>query len=416
MSHYFTLDRESFQKLLANAYAVQQSQVDSQSLSAVVEVQRLIAGGNLDVDGALHLIVDRTQNVANATGVAIGLLQTDQLLYRAGSGSAATYIGRSVTATLVVPTDSKGACEILRVENAEIDARIEGAICRQFGAKSLLILPIYHDHAVAGVVEIFFSEAHAFQDSEVRTYRLMAGLAGEAISCAALQTQDKTVAAELPASPHALKARQPAIDPPRGAGMPIAWDSMFAQPPVPTLVVMRWARRVLKYGGRRNIRLAAVAAILVLTCWIAYSHRRPASAIGSSAKSTITGQQAPLPTTQALPAAGSDNLQTMPDRRAGARAATTGFRRVRVGENEVDYIKDDVTVRYFKPKPAPHTSRMGNRVGNNEVAYIGDDVTVRYFMRKPAVASPAAPIGGAAQPASHSPSTPANSIPPKTTR
>ena len=66
--------------------------MDSQSLSAIVEVQRLIAKGELDVDGAMHLIVDCARNVANATGVAIGLLKGDQLVYRAGSGSAATYI------------------------------------------------------------------------------------------------------------------------------------------------------------------------------------------------------------------------------------------------------------------------------------------------------------------------------------
>src|SRR3982074_2252410 len=257
MSDSSSLDRESFQKFLANAYSVQQSQVDSQSLSAIVEIQRLIAKGDLDVDGTLHLIVDRTQDVANASGVAIGLLKGDQLVYRAGSGSAATYTGRSSTARLVVPADSKANCEILRVENAETDARIEAAVCRQFGAKSLLILLICHDEAVAGVLEIFFSEAHVFQDREVRTYRLMAGLVGEAMSQAARLEEDKTVAVAVPAPAPALEARQPAVNP-RGVGIPPDWDSLFAEPRVPTLVVMGWARHVLQYSGRRNVRLAAV--------------------------------------------------------------------------------------------------------------------------------------------------------------
>jgi TonB family protein len=70
MSNYSTVDRESFQKLLASAFVVQQSQMDCQSLP--VELERLITRGELDVDGAMHLTVDRTPNVANATGVAIG--------------------------------------------------------------------------------------------------------------------------------------------------------------------------------------------------------------------------------------------------------------------------------------------------------------------------------------------------------
>ena len=92
MSTHSSLDRESFQQLLASAFAVQESQMDSQSLSLIVEAQQLITRGDLDVDGAMHRIVDSARNVANATGVAIGLLKGDRLVYRAGSGSAATYI------------------------------------------------------------------------------------------------------------------------------------------------------------------------------------------------------------------------------------------------------------------------------------------------------------------------------------
>jgi hypothetical protein len=51
-----------------------------------------------------------------------------------------------------------------------------------------------------------------------------------------------------------------------------------------------------------------------------------------------------------------------------------------VSDDEIDYIKDDVTVRYFTPQ----TPVRKVRAGNSEVAYIGDDVTVRYFKRKPA--------------------------------
>jgi hypothetical protein len=66
MSTHSSLDRESFQQLLASAFAVQESQMDSQSLSAIVEVQQLITRGDLDVDGAMHLIVDSARNVEDA--------------------------------------------------------------------------------------------------------------------------------------------------------------------------------------------------------------------------------------------------------------------------------------------------------------------------------------------------------------
>src|SRR5262249_27696234 len=117
-----------------------------------------------------------------ATGVAIAQLQGDQLVYRAGSGSAAANVGRRVTAILSVSRHTQSKAEILRVENAQRDGRIEAAICRQFGAESLLILPVYDNRKLVGVLEVIFSDAHAFHEQEVRTYRLMATLLGEAIS------------------------------------------------------------------------------------------------------------------------------------------------------------------------------------------------------------------------------------------
>jgi len=79
MSNHSTVDREYFQKVLTSAFAVQQSQLDSQSLSALVEAGRLVPNGELDVDGAMPLIVDRTQKVTTAAGVAIDPLSGVQL-------------------------------------------------------------------------------------------------------------------------------------------------------------------------------------------------------------------------------------------------------------------------------------------------------------------------------------------------
>jgi GAF domain len=200
-----SLDRQTLQRLLASAFAVQESQIASQSLSDIMDVQRSIARGKLDLDGAMRHIVESARNVANATGVAIGLLEGDQLTYRAGSGTSAAYIGEHVRASLTVSANTKTSREILRVENAQTDTRIEADICRQFGANALLILPIYQNRALAGVLDILFSEAHAFQDCEVRTYRLMAEQIEAAMLQAAQLDQTKNLSAELPATTDAFE-------------------------------------------------------------------------------------------------------------------------------------------------------------------------------------------------------------------
>ena len=182
MSSNPSFDRESFQELLANAFAVQESDIDRESLSAIVEVQRLIAKGELDADGTMHLIVDCARDVAHAGGIAVAVLEGNQLVYRAGSGVASSYVGRHAIASLVVSADTHASREILRVENAETDTRIEAAICRQFGGMALVMFLIYRDRVAVGLLQVIFTEPHAFQDREVRTYRLMAGLIEDAMS------------------------------------------------------------------------------------------------------------------------------------------------------------------------------------------------------------------------------------------
>jgi hypothetical protein len=424
---YSSLDRNALQKLLANAFAVQQSQMDKQWLSAIVEVQGLIGRSELDVDGTMQLIVDRAQTVANATGVAIALFKGHQLVYRAGSGSAADYVGRHVMATLSVPADTTGGREILRVEDVETDTRIQAEICRQFGAKSLLILLIYHEQSVAGVLEVFFSEAHAFQDCEVRAYRLMAGLIGEAMSQSTHLEREKTGTAPRPAIPNPAvpnlavsnlalpnivqqsppqrtvvlnltgstpDADRRAIQQPCQATAADGKLSILRQTAVLATALLQQAKRG-SWGGRRwNLAAAAVAALLVLTSWFVYN-RRPASSFRPSAVQApiVVGPQAPVLRVKQVSAHSTPTVQPAPVVVKPAGTGRASLRRVRVGENEVDYIGDDVTIRYFTPEPKPTTRRV--RVGASEVAHIGDDVTVRYFKPKAAAVPPTQSIGAA---------------------
>jgi hypothetical protein len=404
MSRHSTLDRETFQQFLASVFAVQESRMDNQSLSAIMKVQRLVTRGTLDVDGAMHLIVESARNVANATGVAIGLLEGDFLIYRAGSGSAAPYIGRHITASLTASADAKASREILRVENTQTDTRIEAAICRQFGAKSLLILPISQDRAVAGVLAVLFGEAHAFQDYEVRTYRLMAEQIEAAMSQAARRDRGENLTTEQPTTRRVTEqiatqgekvlnegggllgpANNHSIYQRCGTALAVARDlPALRQPALLATRIIQRARAVTWHKRRRNLTLAAVATVLGLACWIAHSRRGPASPLGSSAlqRSTAIEPQAPSQRPKAMPTKDTSGLQRarvlvkkedMP--------ARTMLRRVRVGKNEVDYIGDDVTVRYFTYRPAPQR----RRVAESRIAYIGDDVTVRYFTPKLAV-------------------------------
>jgi hypothetical protein len=398
MSTNSSLDRESFQQLLASAFAVQESQMDSQFLATIMEVQLMVTRGELGVDGSMNLVVDSARDVAKADGVAVCLLEADQLIYRAGSGCSATCVGSRVTASLTVPANTKTGGEILRVENAQTDTRIQAAVCRQFGAKSLLMLPIYHERVLAGVLEVLFSEAHVFQDREVHSYRLMAALI-EAAMFHAAELEQKNRTAELPStqeSPYLWhgflsndesmpdKSRHAIYQHCGAALSAIRKSQLLKRPSMVGARMVQGAKESVSHNPPWNVLLAAFATVLGVALWIAYG-RGPASPLRSSGPPESTAIEPPdrfAPAkAMSIRAASEDSAASLPLQKTGLTRSMV--RRVRTGENEVDYIGDDVTIRHFSHKPNPRR----RVVGASRVANVGEDVTVRYFTTKPAVKS-----------------------------
>ena len=386
-----SLNRESFQTLLANAFLVQESGIDARSLSAFVKIQRLIGTGDCGVAEAMNLVADHARAVADATGVAIALLEADQLVCRAGSGSASAEIGRHVTAILSISARNVRT-EILRVENAETDSRIEAEICRQFGATSLLMLPIYREGVVAGVLEVIFSAQHTFKDREVRAYRLLAGLVEDAMVRAARATKS---AEELPKSVpqaveeiasqlekfHSSETLTPVVSPEpwvraacaaAGGGSPPTSGASKAAVLDATPEKSVFLSEVWRKGTA-----AAAAAALVIIGWATYLHHAASTDAG-----TVTVTESANPSGPPALSTDSKPLATLPSKTSPARMISLkglpGFKRKRIAPNEVDYFAEDVTMRVFSPRRENPTAERWIR----QVKY-GNDVTVRYFASEP---------------------------------
>jgi hypothetical protein len=135
------------------------------------------------------------------------------------------------------------------------------------------------------------------------------------------------------------------------------------------------AKRVSWHKWPWNLELAAVATVLLLTCWVVYGDGHPASFLGSLGlqRSNALEAQVIVPT-KAVVTKGRSKPLTLPVSVEEADAANF-LEQVGDGENEVVHIGDDVTVRYFT-KPARTDSGSGREVSSRS---IGEDVTVRYF-------------------------------------
>jgi putative methionine-R-sulfoxide reductase with GAF domain len=440
MSTRDRVDRESFQSLLANAFSVQQSGMTPQSLTSIIEIQRTISNDDIAIDSALRLIADRAQSVAKASGIGIALLEANQLVHRAGIGSASQLVGSQLAAVFSATVSGHPRREILRVENASTDSRIEADICRQFDAQALLMVPIYREGSVIGVLEILFSQPHRFIEAEVRSYQLMATLAGDATLLPAQVVQQKGVsystvsralwrmssrvqqlrvasqpapqASQKPASGSVEKGATPSIrqwrtvrhisqlakaatESLQTVSLPrLRWPDFslttfsWQSSPFRGLQVRirnlgwraRTARIQLRSDAVRNVtwNVAAVSLLLVLAVGASIlHHKNSVSRAGDASSQTATPVLAP-----AVPAV-SDSTALVPVSKPqpqrslhDVNAPNAGFTRVRVGKDEIDYVADDVTVRHFHSVSPTAESHHGPKQVN-----IGRDVTVRYFTR-----------------------------------
>lgn len=384
------LDRQAFEAFLANAFAVQKSGLDAQSLSAIVEVQRFIATAEPNTDRVLDLIADCSLRISNASGIAIARLESNQLIYSAARGSALNEIGRRLPAVFSLCAQGDGKTEILRVENAQTDSRIQAEICRQFGAASLLILPICHHHVIKGIIQVHFSEAHSFRDGEVRAYRLLAGLAADAISGTVERTQTEahvTLAGTTDAIQRYISNTNAVSAPEMSSSQPIQ------APAHPSLILelrklaglltpraKQYAQATTEFLASHGWEWQTVsaAAVLAIALGIAHFHDPTPTTLGLITAPSTAEKVADTPV--------SVNSHKGFDR--GPRdemAPNAAFRRVRISPNEVDYIANDVTIRYFM-------NSQTRPQKNIKLVNIGDDVTVRYFSSDSTTASQANPL------------------------
>jgi GAF domain len=366
MSSSSNLDRGPFEEIPDSASNPRQSFMRAHSFPAAAN-QLSLGNAGPKLERALHAIASDARQVANADGVAIAVAKGDELVYSAGSGTAASFVGRRVMATFIVSSRGDLNREILRVENAETDHRIEGAICRQLGFKSLLILPIPKSAGLAGVIEISFNEPHSFRDDELAAYQTVAGLAGEAIN------QDAQ--AELRKAPHAQGAP---LCPSCGAVLKEGGTqspSTLRIPPSVTIATHSRKHNPLHIRLWKVADAVAVAIVLVISSWIAYTYISPS---GPSAQKNLNATVETRPVNTSVSLLDLDDASTVPNRTQPEPRAQTAWRRVRVGDDEVDYVSDDVTIRHFIPRRSKQ-----ERAGRYRVDYVSEDVTVRHFTPSP---------------------------------
>lgn len=227
------LDENEFQQLLAAAYALQghndrllakepaktQKADPAQVLAEIVEVQNRIQTGDIDFAQAVALIAQRIQRITRAGGVAIAVLEGDNLIYRAGTGIAASEIGTRCPLEASLSVECIRSGQWLEASDVDQDPRFPPELCHKKAVRAVACIPIYHEQKIRAVLELRSSEPRGFAEHELRTCQLMAGLVAEAMAKATEAEWKKALAAERATMLGALEKLKPEL------------EKLVAQPP-----------------------------------------------------------------------------------------------------------------------------------------------------------------------------------------
>jgi GAF domain-containing protein len=179
------------------------------TLAQIVETQRQIQVRHLEFENAMTLVAERATEITKAGGAAIGILAEEKVRYRATHGAMALPRGSEVALEKALCSASLRTGQVIRCADVNPEFLLDAEECHRRGIASLIAVPIYHDGAIAGALELYFASAQAFTEQDVHTGQLMAGLATEALARDEEITWKKSLASERAAMLEALEKLKP---------------------------------------------------------------------------------------------------------------------------------------------------------------------------------------------------------------
>lgn len=196
--------------------------VGHDQLEQVVVLQQALATSDHAPDGLMGLIAEQAAALVDADGATVEIIDGDDLVYRAATGSLAPHVGLRVPrqgslSGLCVETGTP-----LRADDTETDPRVDRDACRRTGIRSFVVVPLHDEELLTGVLKVAAARPAHFDEGAESILGLVGALLGAALGraqalareqelVAQLRTADEFRTALVSATSHDLRGRIAAI-------------------------------------------------------------------------------------------------------------------------------------------------------------------------------------------------------------
>lgn len=145
------------------------------TLEKILKIQTELSAAKPEVPFLLDLITLRAKELVSAEGTVFELVEDNDLVYRAASGSASNQIGLRLKVSGSFSGLSLQSKQALYCVDSEEDNRVNRDACRVVGLRSMIVVPLYFDLEVLGVLKVYSSKPRAFAESDIQALDLLSG-------------------------------------------------------------------------------------------------------------------------------------------------------------------------------------------------------------------------------------------------
>ncbi len=284
------------------------------------------------LDEVLQLVAERALTLTGADGIAIAMAEGNAIVCRASVGTIAPEPG----ARLDPKSGFSGAClrtgGIVRCDDSENDPRVNVQVCRFLGTRSIVAVPIASAHGAIGLLEAFSAEPHGFNDSDVRSLKLLAELI-----LSAMKPEEENRLAEISLRLVAEGSAEPSSHNAKNQETPAPAEAFKADQSAGAEEPQSGPEIFQEYGKKQNFTAVPAVIVLLVTLvlalgagvWWEFRHSptikpqttAPGATPSAAPPPTVENEPEPAPP---VPAA-EDEAPTGTDEKPSGRTLITGI-------------------------------------------------------------------------------------------
>lgn len=130
----------------------------------VIEMQTSLSQVNLNLKDMMDIVVQKTNELTDASGSIIEILEGDKLIYHHAEGAALSFLGLEIP----IQGSFSGLClhlnQTLICHDSEDDDRVNREACRKVNLRSMIVTPLRYGDKTIGVLKNYSAKANHFDE------------------------------------------------------------------------------------------------------------------------------------------------------------------------------------------------------------------------------------------------------------